>query len=110
MGAGAQPGRSAGTHSMPEGGSSAWAAYLASPASSAMSPVPASEQPCQWPSTSQQVTSPPYTSSPPFCPNPEVYICAAAYNGLRGHSVARQGSSLEAGLGHGAIVQAEGVV
>ena len=54
--AGGQLGSHIGSHSLPE--SSAWAAYLSSPASTAMSPVPSTDKPSQWQALSQQVSSP----------------------------------------------------
>ena len=44
-----------GSHSQPEG--SAWAAYLASPSSSAMSPMPSAEKASQWVSSGHKVSS-----------------------------------------------------
>lgn len=54
--AGGQLGSHIGSYSLPE--SSAWAAYLSSPASTAMSPVPSTDKPSQWQAPSQQVSSP----------------------------------------------------
>ena len=51
-----------GSHSQPEG--SAWAAYLASPSSSAMSPMPSAEKASQWVPPSHKVS--------PCCLNPSM--------------------------------------
>ena len=55
MAAGGQAGSSMGSHSQPEG--SAWAAYLASPSSSAMSPMPSAEKASHWVCPSHKVSS-----------------------------------------------------